>query len=234
MTRKTSRIANALALGLIVFTALIPILRPGYLSWGSTTAELRAALPGDELAPSPDYQVQHGVTIASPAQQVWPWLAQIGQDKAGFYSYSLLENLVGLRIRNAQSIHPEWQDIQAGDLVRAVPPGWFGGRFDANPGWRVARVDPGRAIVLQNWGAFVLLPVDEHTTRLVIRSRGHNRGGVAAAALAPVGAMVFEPIHFLMQRRMMIGIKERAERFAPPVPGTMARVFKPWPEPPVP
>jgi hypothetical protein len=212
MTRRASRFANALALCAIAFTALVPLLRPVYLSWGSTAAELRAELPGDELAPAPDYQVQHAVTIAAPAEEVWPWLAQIGQDRAGFYSYSSLENLVGLRIRNAEAIHPEWQDIHAGSFVHAVPPGWLGGRFDRTGGWRVARVDPGRALVLETWGAFVLLPVDDQTTRLVIRSRGRAAPSAADAALAPVGAMLFEPIHFLMQRRMMLGIKERAER----------------------
>jgi hypothetical protein len=217
MTRRTSSIVNGLALCAIALVALVPISRPVYLTWGSTPAELRAVLPGDELAPYWDYQVQHAVTISAAVFEVWPWLAQIGQDRAGFYSYSGLENLVGLGIRNAGRIHPEWQDVKEGDLVRAVPPGWLGGRFHGTPGWRVARVDRGRALVLDRWGAFVLLPVDEHTTRLVIRSRGRSGDGLAAAAIAPVGAMIFEPIHFMMQHRMMLGIKARAERAEAPL-----------------
>jgi hypothetical protein len=222
MTRTGTRLASALALCTIAFTALVPLLHPTYLTWGSTPQEPRVELHGDEFAPVPDYQVQHAVTISAPAAEVWPWLAQIGQDRAGFYSYSSLENLVALHIHNATQVHPEWQDIRAEQVVRALRPGWLGRRMDDKPGWRVARVDPGRAIVLDAWGTFVLVPVDARTTRLVIRSRGRSDPGAAGAVLAPIGAMLFEPIHFLMQRRMMLGIKERAERGVLRIPGTTA------------
>jgi uncharacterized protein YndB with AHSA1/START domain len=114
------------------------------------------------------------VTIHAPADSVWPWLVQIGQDRAGFYSYDRLERLFGAHIRNAERVHPEWQVRQAGDLVRAVQPDYLGGRFGPDLGWRVAEVVPRRAIVLERWGAFVLTPVNDSTTTLHIRLRGEG------------------------------------------------------------
>ena len=68
-------------------------------------------------------------TIRAPADSVWPWVAQIGQDRAGFYSHSILENLFGAEIKNSDSLVPAWQHRGVGELVRAVPPNYFGGRF---------------------------------------------------------------------------------------------------------
>jgi len=77
-------------------------------SWRATPAETKRALPGDELVPEPRIQITHAVTIAAPVERVWPWLAQIGQDRGGFYSYEWLENLAGCEMRNADRVHPEW------------------------------------------------------------------------------------------------------------------------------
>jgi hypothetical protein len=168
-------------------------------------------LPGDEFVPVANYRIDHAVTINAPPESVWPWLVQIGQDRGGFYSYSRLENAVGARVKNAERMIPEWQQRRVGDLVRAVPRDWMGGRFGENIGWRVLQVIPGRALVLEGWGAFVLMPANAGTTRLLIRTRGEGRPTLGALAAAPFGLLVFEPAHFIMQRRMLLGIKERAE-----------------------
>lgn len=187
--------------------ALLPWAR----TWGATPDEVECPLPGDEFVPDPDYATTHAITINAPADAVWPWLAQIGQDRGGFYSYDWLENLLGLDIHSVGRIVPTWQHVKTGDVVRMAPPG----RFDGNAHMEVARVDIGRALVLRSpleaprdqaaaW-AFVLDPVDAATTRLLVRTR--LKGSSAFLLL-------LEPAHFIMEQKMMRGIKQRAERQA--------------------
>src|SRR3954463_3114879 len=95
------------------------VIRPWHLRWGAQPGDENRELPGDELLPKDGTQILHAVTIDAPVEEVWPWLAQLGQDRGGFYSYEWLENLIGDDIRNADRIHPEWQRTEAGDLVRA-------------------------------------------------------------------------------------------------------------------
>jgi hypothetical protein len=165
------------------------------LAWGATEDELRKPLPGDELVPNPGRQSTRAVTVEAPVEEVWPWLAQIGQDRGGFYSYEWLENLAGCHMRNAERIHPEWQRREVGETVLLHP---------AN-GLKVARFETGRALVLEEWGAFVLEPVDEQRTRLIVR--GRIKRGLASVAYA----ILLELPHFVMERKMLLGIKERAE-----------------------
>ena len=194
--------------GLLAYVGLVILTRPWHTRWGSSDAELRATLPGDDLVPNAHYTIQHAVTIRATPDEIWPWLVQLGQDRGGFYSYDWLERLVGDRIRNADRIHPEWQTLRTGDLVRATQPDYLGGVFGPNLGWRVVRLEPNRVVVLSGWGAFVLEPT-EGATRLIVRTRGAGEPNVS---LAPFGLLVFEPAHFIMQRRMLLGIKQRAER----------------------
>jgi hypothetical protein len=208
--RRWHRLGDVAAVVFIAYLVVSIEARPWHMRWGSTDEELRMALPGDELAAEPlRYGIQHAVTIDAPAHAVWPWLLQIGQDRAGFYSYDWLERLFGARIHNVDRIVPEWQQLAAGDTVFATQPGYLGLRV--RPGWRVARVDPGRAVVLENWGAFVLLPTDEGTTRLIVRTRGGGDTAPADLLLAPAGLLLFEVPHFIMQRRMLRGIQALAE-----------------------
>lgn len=212
--RLLPRAGRAVGTFVVAGLALLILVRPLHMRWGSTDAELRQPLPGDELAPGAGFQIQHAVTVASPPEAVWPWLAQLGHDRGGFYSYSRLENLFGLHVRNADRVHPEWQAIAAGDSVIATPDDYLGTgrRF----GWRVARAEPGRVLVLENWGAFVLEPTRDGRTRLIVRTRGRAEDGIAALVLAPLGLTVFEPVHFVMERRMLAGIRARAEGGAAP------------------
>lgn len=93
-------------------------LRPWMYTWGAREDEVTAQLPGDELVEAHTPRTTRAVTIDAPIADVWPWLAQIGEDRGGFYSYSLLERAaVGAHVHNANSIHPEWQDIRVGDTV---------------------------------------------------------------------------------------------------------------------
>jgi hypothetical protein len=206
------RIGGVLATGAILYTALVIGSRPWYMTWGTWPDERQAPLPGDDLVEVANYRSDHAITIRAPADTVWMCLAQIGQDRAGFYSYDGLERLFGADIHNADRIHPEWQRVQAGDLVRAVQPDYLGGRLGRDVGWRVAEVVPGRAIVLRGWGAFVVQPVDSLTTRLHIRIRGDGMPRPLSPIVGPLGLLLFEPAHFIMQRGMLLGIKARAEQ----------------------
>jgi hypothetical protein len=206
---RRAAVGHALAFLALAYVAVALLSRPWHTRWGSTRAELRAELPGDDLVPNAHYTIQHAVTIDTPSHEIWPWLVQLGQDRGGVYSYAWLERLVGDDIRNADRIHPEWQSLERGDLVRATQPDYLGGLFGPDLGWKVERVQPNEALVLADWGAFVLQRRGQ-ATRLIVRSRAAGEPNVL---LAPLRLFVLEPAHFIMQRRMLLGIKERAERW---------------------
>jgi len=210
--RRLSSSGTVLALLLLAYPVALIALRPWYTHWGVSRGELVRPLPGDDLLGGGNYRLDHGLTIHAPASAIWPWIVQMGQDRGGFYSYDWLERLVGDPVHNAERIVPEWQSINAGDLVRAVPPTYLGGIFGRDAGWRVLAVMPNRALVLQGWGAFVLEPMSDTTTRLLVRTRAPGLPSFLGVPLAPLNLMVFEPAHFIMQRRMLLGIKERSER----------------------
>jgi len=205
------RVAWTAGMLAFVYAGAVVIIRPLYLKWGTTPAERVTSLPGDNVNLDARYRVDHAITIHAPADSVWPWIAQLGQDRGGFYSYSWLERLFGDHIQNADRIHPEWQHVQASDLIRAVQPGYLGGQF-ADVGWRVLDVVPGRALILEKWGAFVVQPVDAHTSRLIVRTREPGTPTLAGIVLGPLNVFVFEPAHFIMQRGMLRGVRDRAER----------------------
>jgi hypothetical protein len=194
---------------LLLYVAGASFLYPWHRTWGSTREELSLALPGDPPQREPSLEVQHAVTVDASPAEVWAWLVQVGQDRAGFYSYDWLERGFGADVHNVREIRPEWQTLRAGDFVRATQPGYFAGLFGDPLGWRVARAEAGRVLVLENWGAFVLLPVGDEQTRFIVRSTMSNRRiPVWASAL---NLVAFQLPHFIMERRMMLTIKALAE-----------------------
>jgi hypothetical protein len=204
---------SGFGVAIVFYASVVVASRPWIMRWGSTDDELRAALPGDELVEPPvRYAIQHAVTIDAPPSEVWPWLVQIGQDRAGFYSYDWLERLFGTGIHNAERIVPEWQQRAAGDSVFATPSSYLG--TAAHLGWRVSKVEPGRLLVLDKWGAFIVVPAGDGASRLIVRTRGGGTTSKLDLLLAPFGVFVFEPAHFIMERRMLLGIKELVERSA--------------------
>jgi Polyketide cyclase / dehydrase and lipid transport len=173
----------------------LSVVRPWLLGWGATAEEQSSALPGDELVDRPGIQTTRAVTVEAPVEAVWPWLAQIGQDRGGFYSYEWLENLAGCRLRNADRIHPEWQQRRVGETVLLHPAS----------GLKLVRFDPPRAYAFEGGWYFALEPEDGRT-RLIARGR-YRRGLVSVAY-----GLLLEIPHFVMERKMLLGIKERAER----------------------
>lgn len=202
--------------GLVALAGLAAYASRRYFhDWGATKAECAADLPGDELVPGRAEVTTRAVTVEAPADEVWRWLVQIGQDRAGLYSYDWLENLAGLRIQSADDIHPEWQELAVGDAVRLVPPGWLG--LADGLSMPVARIDPGRALVLRQapggpWDgvwSFHVHPLTATRCRLLSRGRTVHTHGPARAASEALDAVAA-----FMTRRMLLGIKVRAERAA--------------------
>lgn len=203
-----SLLRAALLLGLAV-AAYLRFGRPRVLDWGATEDERRRTLPGDEILSSPAIQTTRVVTVDAPPDRIWPWLVQMGpRPRAGVYTYDWVERRLGIDIENADRILPEFQHIEVGDYHALGP----------DQGLRVREVQPGRAIVLQwepaesTW-AFVLTPApgDEGRTRLISRNRVQGHG----LRFWLLMRLLMEPGSLLMERKMLLGIRDRAEHTAP-------------------
>ena len=200
--------------------AYVLAVRPRLLLWGATTQEAAGPLPGDETVPAPRMQSTRAVTIAAPVSDVWPWLVQLGAGRGGMYSYDWLENAAGLDIHSADRIRPELQHLKVGDTVPLSPDGGLSvrllqseavlglaGTIDLRTGTMVpAGVPPSGPRVDVGW-TFVLRPVGSRASRLVSRTRYDYSPLAAGLVLRPL----LEPVQFLMERRMLLGIRDRAE-----------------------
>jgi hypothetical protein len=184
------------ALTIAATIAYATVLRPWSRRWGASAEERTMSLPGDELVETPGIQMTRAVSIDAPTGAVWAWLAQIGQDRGGFYSYEWLENLAGCQMRNADRIHAEWQQRAVGDTVRLHPA----------TGLTLARFEPGHSYAFDGAWYFALQPINPTRTRLLARSRVPR--GLPSLAYA----VFIEVPHFIMERKMLLGIKTRAER----------------------
>jgi hypothetical protein len=206
------------ALGAAYSFVLLPRLR----RWGATAEEVARPLPGDDLIEDPLYTTTHAISVNAAAEDVWPWLVQIGQNRGGFYTYDSLENLAGLRVRSADRVHPEWQDLRVGEdyvtldpdetmkMTIAVlePPGAFVVRSGA-PGESPQEAGSlFRGEMAWTWG-FYVEPAGLAASRLIVRSRASWRRTVPAACAQ---TFALEPAHFVMEERMLRGIRDRAER----------------------
>jgi hypothetical protein len=187
-------------------------MRFRYLRWGATDQEVGCSLPGDDLIPNADMIATRAITIRAAADRVWPWIAQLGQGRGGFYSYDRVENLVGCNIHSSDRILLELQDITVGDEIRLAP----------QVGLLVALVEQGRSLVLRGgipmgkraapydftW-AFTIREGPDETTRLLVRERYLYTRAWARLIVEPT-----ELLSFVMSQKMLRGIRDRAERTA--------------------
>jgi len=219
---KLKSIAEGIAgAAVMAATFITPFLNSRRARWGSTDDEVNKTLPGDDLVPHSKGGYTHAVTIRASTAKVWPWLVQLGQGRGGFYSYDSLENMVGCNIHSVDRILPELQHLEVGDRILIHPGG---------QGYTVAAIAPERMLVLlervdtqsgntfeltekmpdkylnQSW-VFFLERIDRSTTRLISRSR--NDWSQSLVNTLVYG--IFGPISLVMDRKMLLGIKKRAE-----------------------
>jgi hypothetical protein len=211
----------ALAIGVCIL--LSPVLRGWYNAWGASSDESQSALPGDERVRRPRLEYTRVITIRALPVQIWPWLAQLGQERGGLYSYEPLENMIGCQMHTIDRIIPEWQHLDIGNTVRLGPKGY--------PLFKVVAQERIHFIVLAaadliseevtpisdpmpdtyinySW-VFDLRPHDDGTTRLIVRARIDFQPPNFANWL--LWRVFMEPINFVMERKTLLGIKARAE-----------------------
>jgi hypothetical protein len=191
-----------------------PFIGERRLRWGTVGTEATDSLPGDELVPDPKWSYTLGVAVDAPPEAVWPWIAQIGQGRGGFYTYQTLENLVGCKITNTTEILPAHQHPAVGDDIYLHP---------TAPPMRIEIVDPPRALVLsgspadiraeESWGMstwqFVVNAGSLGGSRLL--TRGRSDYSPDWKSRLAFGRFPIEAITFVMSRRMMLEIKRLAE-----------------------
>lgn len=191
------------------------VVRPRILRRGATDEETVRVLPGDEIPPPSPFRSTMACTIGATPEEVWPWLVQIGWDRAAFYSYNRIEGMLGMDLHNADRVHPEWQNLETGDTMWMSHP-----RLKyLFPETKVSAIDPNRALVFAIYGpegtqveptgawAFILEPVNSGQTRLISR--------LQVSTPSILGKLIFygfmEPAHFIMQEGMFRGLKERIQ-----------------------
>ncbi|HEY5059817.1 MAG TPA: SRPBCC family protein [Gaiellaceae bacterium] len=203
MTRTHRRRDPSGAAVLVALCASYALLRRPILTWGATAEEAASRLPGDELLEDADGVSTRATTVDAPAAAVWPRLAQMGPSpRGGAYTYDWIENLLGLDMHSADAVLPQFQNPQVGDTIG----------FGANR-MRLERVEPERVLAWRsedgNWVWTFVLREHAGVTRLISRNRFR-----LPKLVARIGMLPMEPASLVMERKMLRGIKRRAERLA--------------------
>jgi hypothetical protein len=197
--------AAALVLGVALY---IVLFRPWHMHWGATPDESRRIMPGDSLVQDPFEVTTRAITIDAWPVHVWPWLAQMGRGRGGLYSYDWLDRVCGvLDAPSSDTVMTRFQTIRAGDTI---PVG-------GSAGWPVAIARPNDLLLLDvhqsgahiTW-AMLLDPIAPTRTRLIMRVRAR----LPHTWQRPLRIAVLDPAEFLMMRRQLLGIRDRAERLA--------------------
>lgn len=206
-------LALAATIGALL-TALLVFARPWYQNWGATDEEASATLP-QELRSGSGTRQTRAIDVGAPADLVFAWVSQIGQDRAGFYSYELLQDLAGCEMPDVRRLDPELQRWSPGDRLWMYPRHKLDGLGYAT----LLHYEPGRALVFGThspqdtegpsgtW-AFIVSPAGPHASRLIARASGEGPHGLLGVAF---NRTVFEPVHFAMEKRMLSGIAALAE-----------------------
>jgi hypothetical protein len=194
----------------LAFILYFLFIFPWMLNWGANGSEILGTLPGDEVVRNPMYRATRALTIAAPVEDVWSWIAQLGQDRGGFYSYTWIENMMLADIHNVRTINPDWLTRREGELLPLTSPNYPLGlvqRPEKSLGPHVRRFEPNAVMVLEGWGSFVLQPLDGGRTRFIVR----DPTPPMSLPVKVLWQIFFEPGHFAMEREMMKGIRSRAE-----------------------
>ena len=206
MNKLTQAVAGtALAAGLAA-SAYPLFFRRRCLTWGARPDEVARKLPGDDLLADAGIVSTRAITIGAPPAAIWPWLVQMGSGRGGVYTYDWIENLFGLHMHSTRQILPQFQDVTVGDEFPLGP---------GRPAMQVVVCDPERTFTVRfadgNWVWIFALFAEDGQTRLISRNR------IAAAGTPPARlfySLVMEPGSLIMERKMLLGIKQRAEDLA--------------------
>jgi hypothetical protein len=179
------------------------LLRRRILTWGATEVEAGSRLPGDELLEDADGVSTRAVWIDAPAAAVWPWLAQVGPTpRGGAYTYDWIENVLGLGMHSVDHVLPEYQHPQIGDTISL-----------GSNRMRIEHVDPEHVLAWRsedgNWVWTFVLEERDGRTRLISRNRFR-----LPRLIARIGMLPMEPGSLVMERKMLLGIKQRGQRLA--------------------
>jgi hypothetical protein len=210
------RCGALIAILTVLLAILLVVVRPWYLHWGATAEEASAPLPGSEFETGRVNDTR-AIDIQAPAAQVFAWVAQLGQDRAGFYSYELLEDLVGCEMPDVRQLDPALQHWSVGDRLWMYPRDQLDGMGHAtllyqDPGHALVfgtntPIDPPGSAPTGTW-SFVVRAKGPGSARLLTRGTG---GGMPSLLGTAFNRTVFEPLHYAMERRMLEGIKGLAE-----------------------
>lgn len=207
MSKRSTEVWEGMCGAILIAVALIPPLLWSWRWRGATDAEVKRTLPGDEFVPHPKGGFTQAITIRSPRDRVWPWVAQIGQGRGGFYSYDFLENLIGCNIHSANDVVPAYQHDEKSEGLRLHP------KMLPVP---FVAIEPGRSLLFggkwyedapTSW-VLVLDEVNESTTRLIAKWIFDFKPGLGNTLRYKV---FIEPISLVMGRKMLLGIKKRVE-----------------------
>jgi hypothetical protein len=196
-------VRSVFAAGAASLAVYFAFLRRPVLTWGASDAEATSRLPGDELLEDADGVATRAIEIHAPASAVWPWIVQMGPSpRGGAYTYDWIENLLGLNMHSVHAVLPEFQHPVVGDTIG----------FGANR-MRLERVEPERVLTWRsqdgNWVWTFVLTQTNGMTRLISRNRFRLRRMVDRIGMVPM-----EPASLVMERKMLLGIKERAEQLS--------------------
>jgi len=174
--------------------------------WGATEAEATRPLPGDDEVKQPMQVTTRAVTVKARAADIWPWLVQMGYRRGGMYSYDWIDRRLGILDQpSANRIIPEFQRLEAGDVIpMGKPPSWPVKAIERNRMLLIVINEPNAQVT---W-CFMLDEIADRQTRLVLRVR--NR--LAMSPLLLLSLPIMLPGEFLMVRKMLLGIKQRAEK----------------------
>lgn len=191
----------SLIFGLQVVIGVV-FIKPYIFAWGATDQEVSMSMPGDHLAPF--ISSTRSISIEAPISDVWDWVIQLGADRGGFYSYWFIEKPLGYKYREINRIETKFKDMEVGRVIKAsLDPSMSFIEYN----FPVVAVDHGKSFVLKNWGCFLLNEVDSSRTRLIVRTHGQS----LASWTNSLNYFFMMPLHYLMERRMLIGIKSRSE-----------------------
>lgn len=203
--RRSSRLDSGFVWGGAAALAGYLLVRRWHTRWGATAADIARPMPGDERIPQPTFVTDRAVVIRARPDQIWPWLAQMGEGRGGFYSYDWIDNLLGIRVHSADGLLPGFHDLKQGDVIPA-----------GRSGFAVLFVERDRCLVLGpeqpmpsgnvTW-AIGLYPLSDGGTRVVSRVRTLYQPSLRSL----VTMALLDPGQFLMERKFLLGLRNRVE-----------------------